>query len=804
MLNLPIFYMVAIQIIATLTFAVLWHEDRAKRYFYWWTWAHFYLSVLTLLAYTVGIPDLNSPFLYLLGFNLCLSFNVVTFFIAAYLYRKSQFPEKLVFYIGIGLTLLLMLVAFLHSQQMVTLIAWLGRGAAFLFTAWALWEGGLLARLASLFFGMRGLNALLFVLFPGYADLLGAINAIAIVVIPATLISVLLLILSALQRSQSELKSHIKFLSLTQEITAALQGVTSAKQASRSVIQLLLKNQLWTNGGVLIPNKERDHLYLLSGSGSDFSDGLFDFLVDEGISLSSRESMSVKAFDSKRMTFSYDGYNKSTKAHFGDYIPDNPEPFTHVAMPLHYSERVFGVLFVSRITRENLLPEEMRFLESIGQVLGVTLANLESVAELAYRASHDALTGLKNRAALHEFFSKQPRQKRFVMMLFDLNHFKVVNDTLGHEVGDKMLCGLALRLQQELENNSTQVYRLGGDEFVVSYEVSPTGNTQEALALRLCQLIDRPLSIDGLTLRTSASIGVVDSQGRELDSHELLRCADLAMYQAKTQGIPIAHYHETSDDDVHNRAIIIAGITEGIEKGQLSLVFQPIIDLSTGKCRKCEGLIRWHHPEKGIISAADFMPLIESTSMISKIALIVVKQAVEATALWRGVTISINLSARNLLDDELIGFLLKTSAMEGFEASSIQLEITETMLMTDHIVARSVLDRLVDAGFSIALDDFGTGYSSLAYLSNFPIHTLKIDGSFTHKMMADSGTRSIVESTIELSHKLGIAVVAECVERPEEAAQLKAMGCQFAQGYLYSKPIASADFTKWLSNHNNL
>jgi EAL domain-containing protein (putative c-di-GMP-specific phosphodiesterase class I) len=313
------------------------------------------------------------------------------------------------------------------------------------------------------------------------------------------------------------------------------------------------------------------------------------------------------------------------------------------------------------------------------------------------------------------------------------------------------------------------------------------------LARELAQVIAQPLEIGDLSLRTPASIGVALAPEHGDNSHELLRCADVAMYHAKQSGSGVAFYEREIDAYKLEHLTLLSAVNDGLVKNQFALFYQPIVNLATGAIEGCEGLIRWHHPGRGLVGAHDFMPLVEATDLIRALTHRVIDIAMTDAAQWkrRGIEsrIAINLSARNILDPELPAYLLSAAERHNVEPHRMQLEITETILIKDPATAGKVLQELAAAGFALALDDFGTGYSSMAYLARFPIHTLKIDRSFVREMLAHTQSRAIVESTIALARGLGLKVTAEGVELEAEARLLRELGCDCAQGFLFSQPI---------------
>jgi len=436
-------------------------------------------------------------------------------------------------------------------------------------------------------------------------------------------------------------------------------------------------------------------------------------------------------------------------------------------------------------------------------VIGISVANARNLSELGYRANHDTLTGLGNRAALHDYLGERSEESCAVL-LFDLDHFKQVNDALGHSVGDKLLRAMADRLRKYLEDRPARLFRLGGDEFVVIHTLDADAGTEVALTLarQLGDQIAQPLMIGELSLRMSAAIGVAISRLHGNSSHELLRCADVAMYHAKQRGAGFALYQREIDAYKLEDLTLLSAVNDGLEQQQFMLFYQPIVNANSGEIEGCEALIRWDHPTRGLVEAKDFMPLIEATDLIRLLTHRVIDMAMEDAARWRqlgiGYRVAINLSARNILDPELPNYLLDAARRAGVDPQVVQLEITETILIKDPSSAGKVLQALSDAGFLLALDDFGTGYSSMAYLGRFPIDMLKIDRSFVHRMLEHAQSRAIVETTIALARSLGLSVTAEGVERPAEAELLRELGCDSVQGFLYGDPLSEEELVaRW-------
>lgn len=430
----------------------------------------------------------------------------------------------------------------------------------------------------------------------------------------------------------------------------------------------------------------------------------------------------------------------------------------------------------------------------------------EKNAALAYQAHHDSLTGLPNRTLLHLKLSvliQEARQlgRPLALFVMDLNHFKDVNDTLGHSFGDHLLKLVGLRVDGALHDD-TVLARLGGDEFAVAL---PGTDSKQAVAyaLRVLNTLEQPFVIDGVTLdvRTSIGIAMYPEHGEAPDV--MVQHADTAMYKAKKAAVGYRFYDP--DDDPHSlRRLTLAGeLRHAIEQDQLILHYQPKIDLHTGGPIGVEALVRWCHPAHGLVPPDDFISLAERTGLIRPLTEWVLREAVRQCHLWRRqgryLSVAVNLSAHNLkhvcLPTE-IGALLQAWDVP---ASALVLEITESAMMEDPDLATNIVRRLDKMGLRISIDDFGTGYSSLAHLQRLSVHELKVDKSFVMGMNADESNTVIVRSIIDVAHNLGCKVVAEGVENQNALRVLESLGCDVAQGYHISRPLAVDDLDRWLA-----
>jgi diguanylate cyclase (GGDEF)-like protein/PAS domain S-box-containing protein len=423
---------------------------------------------------------------------------------------------------------------------------------------------------------------------------------------------------------------------------------------------------------------------------------------------------------------------------------------------------------------------------------------------LRYDAFHDALTELANRALFMDRLGQLVRhavrqeQYLFAVLFLDLDRFKLINDSLGHAAGDQLLWAMARRLEACLRPRDT-VARLGGDEFAVLLDDLGDVSDATRVAERIQQELTLPFGLEGQEVYTSVSIGIALSASGYERAEDLLRDADIAMYRAKAQG---KSRYEVFDRAMHTRAVRLlrleTDLRRAIERGQLALHYQPIVALADGRLRGFEALVRWHHPQRGLVSPAEFIPLAEETKLILPIGEWVLGEACRRLAEWQArfpcdqpLSVSVNLSARQFEQPGLIEQVGRALAETGLDARALKLEITESVLMESPDTAAALLQQLRELGAALHLDDFGTGYSSLSYLHRFPIDGLKIDRSFVSQMAGGGKSLELVRSIIALARNLGLGVVAEGIETAEQAAQLRALDCEQGQGYLFSKPVES-------------
>ena len=438
-------------------------------------------------------------------------------------------------------------------------------------------------------------------------------------------------------------------------------------------------------------------------------------------------------------------------------------------------------------------------------------AELErQLRDAEHRALHDSLTGLANRSLLHQKFKQMTGElrqtERVGLFLFDLDHFKDINDTLGHQVGDKLLCEIGPRFEMVLQGRNFVISRLGGDEFVVLISAVLEPAEWLDLGQHLRHKLIQPFDLEGMKLEISASVGVAIYPDHGDNSHELMRYADVAMYEAKRSGAGILLYEKIQNIHSLERLALMGSLGAAIDAGQLVLHYQPKLELVSGQVKGFEALVRWQHPELGLLYPDRFITMAETSDVIHRLTLEVLRQALEQQQKWKAAglryTVAVNLSARNLVDDRLLVALTVMLLDYGIETGELELEITESALMYDPEGALKLLHQFSALGVRLAIDDFGTGFSSMVYLRQMPVSTLKIDMLFVRNMLIKAEDTIIVNSMITLAHNLGMQVVAEGVEDESTLKVLAEMGCEQIQGYFISKPKPWHELADWVVAKN--
>ena len=487
------------------------------------------------------------------------------------------------------------------------------------------------------------------------------------------------------------------------------------------------------------------------------------------------------------------------------------------AFPLLVNERAIGIMLFISAEKDTFTVEFAELLQRLADNVAFALENFDRADEkkkaderIEYLASHDSLTGLPNRemfnGLLRHAIDNAHRHERWLAVLFiDLDRFKVINDSLGHEVGDLLLVETARRLRGSLRASDV-VARLGGDEFVVILEESEGADDVEKVAGDLLSILGQPLQLSGHECHTTASVGIAMYPANGRDAQTLTKNADMAMYLAKEDGKnAFRFFSKAVKAQSIERLALEAALRHALERDQLSLNYQPKVDLASGQITGVEALLRWTHPDLGAVSPTQFIPLAEEIGIIVPIGRWVLRQACAQNMAWqrsglRPVSMAVNLSPRQFADKHLLQDIDEALAASGMSALLLQLEVTESMVMRHVGRAIKLLDEIQTRGIRLAIDDFGTGYSSMSLMKQFPIDTIKIDRSFVRDLPDDPEDQAIAHAIIRMGKALGMTVVAEGVETEEQLAFLRHHGCDQMQGYLFSKPLPAEKMVELLQS----
>jgi len=451
---------------------------------------------------------------------------------------------------------------------------------------------------------------------------------------------------------------------------------------------------------------------------------------------------------------------------------------------------------------------EIQYLADDLEDMRLSLVNLAE--RMQYKAAHDELTGLPNRYLfndrLEQIIAMSSRDKKqFAILLLDLDRFKEINDTLGHGVGDEVLRIVSIRMLDGLRESDT-VARIGGDEF--SFVLVGVGQIlAEKMARKIIDLIEPKFEVEKHSLKIGASIGISIYPDDGSDVDLLMRRADVAMYNAKHNNLPLASYYQEMDSDHYEKLMLANDLKSSIMNGHFEPLFQPKIDLLTGKPCGCELLLRWQHPHLGLIYPDKFIPLAERENLIGELTRWVISEYLhmfcDLIEKDKSFHVSINVSPVDLLDNALLKSINEILEQSRFPGGNLYIEVTENAIMKNPIRSAEILGMFHDSGIKVSIDDFGTGYSSLAYLQKFPINELKIDKSFVTDLTEDSANYSIVNATITMAHDLDITVVAEGVEDKPVLNILESMGCDRAQGFLFARPLDFDAMIGWIKSYKN-
>jgi len=612
-------------------------------------------------------------------------------------------------------------------------------------------------------------------------------------------------------RDMSEQKATEDRLIRLTRMFAALNATNEAIQRAKSRDQLFdLVCEAAVTGGrftsmtIGIANSGSDFFLLVASAGPNASAILNRHYAVTAARPEGRGLMGI-AYRTGRPSISNDYANDETTRHWHTDARGWGVK-SAAAVPFLKRGSPMGVLLVHSTEQETFTPELVELLQRLASSVSFALENFDRADEKAnsdrkieYLASHDSLTNLPNREMFNQLLhfaieAAERYRRQFAVLFIDLDRFKVINDSLGHEAGDALLVEIANRLRANLRSSDV-VARLGGDEFVVILEHSAEGQSIEGVTHSLLTAVRQPLQLSGHECHTTASIGIARYPADGTDAQTLTKNADIAMYLAKEDGKNGFRFF-TKDAKAQSieRLILETGLRHALDRKELSLHYQPKIDLSTGQITGVEALLRWAHPDLGTLPPMQFIPLAEETGLIVPIGRWVLKEACAQNMLWQReglqpVSMAVNLSPRQFADDNLLHDVDNALAASGMSPALLQLEVTESMVMQNVPRAVRVLDALRSRGIRLAIDDFGTGYSSMSLMKQFPIDTLKIDRSFVRDLPDDSEDKAIAQAIISMGKALGMTIVAEGVETAEQETFLRDHACDEMQGFLFSKPI---------------
>ena len=485
-----------------------------------------------------------------------------------------------------------------------------------------------------------------------------------------------------------------------------------------------------------------------------------------------------------------------------------------LAVVIGGSERPFGVLEAHSNEPGRFQPQDVHFAQSCANVLADAIERRRADDSIRHRALHDPLTGLPNRALFvdrveHALGMSKRRGTPLAVYFLDLDHFKLINDSLGHQTGDEVLTAVAPRLRRHLRHGDT-VSRFGGDEFAILVEEVYDEREATVIADRIRDAFVDPFTVRGYDQFINASIGVAVGSGASDDAESLIRDADAAMYRAKDEGRNRAElFDQEMRANAFERLETERELRRALEQEQLVLHYQPIVELANGDIVGVEALLRWEHPERGMVSPGEFIPVAEESGLIEPIGHWVMEQACKQTLAWhhlrpdsRPIDVSVNLSVRQFANRELPAVVGEILERTRLDASHLKVEITESVLVEESSVADELLGQLHDLGIQLVLDDFGTGYSSLSYLNRFPLGVLKIDRSFVEGLGTENESGAIVQAVIAMGQAMGMSTVAEGVENADQLEALSRLGCDLAQGFYVSRPLPAPDLTRLLDERN--
>ncbi|HVQ67911.1 MAG TPA: GAF domain-containing protein [Bradyrhizobium sp.] len=614
-------------------------------------------------------------------------------------------------------------------------------------------------------------------------------------------------------RTEVQKERLTRMLAALSSTNEAIIRATSRAELFELVCEAAAKGGKFTSTSIMLMKPDDDFLDVIAAAGPTAASAL-QVRVSASVMRPEGHGLSGRAIRSRQACIVNDYLADSSVKAFHDRARRDGAN-SGGAFPLFAQGRVVGVMIFISLEKETFTPEFAELLQRLVDNVSFALENFDRVDEKAraderieYLASHDSLTHLPNR----EMFNGMLRraidaaaryQRQFALLFIDLDRFKVINDSLGHDAGDMLLVEIGGRLRRALRSSDV-VARLGGDEFVVILEEAAERPEVERIAGDLLSILSQPLQLSGHECHTTASIGIAMYPTDGTDIQTLTKNADMAMYLAKEDGKNgFRFFTKEFKTQSIERLKLESALRRALERDQFSLHYQPKIDMATGQITGVEALLRWNHPELGTVSPGQFIPLAEETGLIVPIGRWVLKEACAQNMAWqrrglRPVTMAVNLSPRQFADPHLLQDVDEALVASGMSAVLLQLEVTESMVMRNVSRAIKVLDAIQSRGIRLAIDDFGTGYSSMSLMKQFPIDTIKIDRSFVRDLPIDSEDQAIAQAIISMGKALGMTVIAEGVETLEQEAFLRSHACDEMQGFLFSKPLPAKQLAELL------
>lgn len=780
----------------------LWLSDRGQRHNLYWATGLFSLFVVIASFPKSGVQSFSIQIV------LCVTAATVT--IPALVRGTAMYAGRSLssrFLYG-GVALILAAFFILRALELRGAVVFVvGTASVFWYMAWVLRRQGLAEQIAASLFFLRGAGLLLIMVMTGLSknDAVSNFNLLVVnQILSMAAASALLLV--AFLANQRELEQGRQLLRQGNLLAQRLGQLTTTADVVRQSIEVLLKAEPASTVWMYRLDEQGECLSLLDSGGrlAHLSDKNPEILLEGSVSGEAVRSGGVQVIEHLAGDARVNLRAQDLAREYSTELVG-----TNVVIPLLSGDRVYGTCSYHLGSQRKVKEAELEAYGAIGQTIGLALTSVDNLEKVTYRANHDSLTGLPNRVALHEAFARHIAMHADIgatMFLLDLDKFKDINDTLGHHVGDQLIKEIGPRLGQIDAPGELVASRLGGDEFVLLLLKSLAVDDALVLGRKILDAVRAQFFVDDLSLSVDGSIGVSIYPRDGDDSHELLRCADIAMYQAKSTTAPVVAYSQSFDPHSRERLVLMSELKNAIGGEQLELHYQPKIDLLTDRVTGVEALLRWQHPLHGMVPPGKFVPMAEVSPMINDISLWVMERAIEDILAGesQGLTVAVNVSMRNLADEFWFKKAIALINAASIDATKLQLELTESVFMHAPEEVGRKLNALAETGVRIAIDDFGTGYSSLSYLRRLPINLLKIDQSFVLNIEDSLADQQIVESIMSLANAMNLEVVAEGIESQAALAYLKRAGCDYAQGFFIARPMPRLELLTWLERHKRV